>query len=668
MKIAIAQIDMRLGDIDAICARIEDQAALAHEQGARLLCTPVPLFSGAAPGPIVESANFQHDLIACLSGMAMRLAQLDIAALVPAFVAHQGAYMLEVFLLKDGNVSPLRTLLAIRREQAGDDDLWTPPVFDVDGVRCAITFDVEHAGELLPPGCDLMIYFQAGSLDVSRVETSAVAAVQDGHFRPVAVKRSLWLACVAPVGGFDGAIYAGGSFVMDDCGRVVAASPCFEEDLLVQDVQRGTTVPCIEDHELPHFDRSEWLWDGLRVGLVDAATACGCSRAALVLDGSLPSSLAATLCVDAFGPRNVVGLFVARSGMRTPAQDAAERERAERVRDLVASLHIRLVERTEPDCAALLDRDESRIAVPGDDAAVRRASAHLAQLFLDDIAHAEHALPVSSLTKTDYALAPEGAGGSLPGQIAPFGDVYLTALEFVARMRNRAGAAVPAALVSLRAVKSYLDGIIRRAAALEASRPYYAVRVAEALGTLEPSQIDAALEAHIDRDLPLDDLPLAATRPDAAALLLMLVRRGEAARRALPLVPAVSARSLGERAWPVDLAWSDLGRHGADPLDLAGLARTAIERAESRGEALSARVRGEIMGLVGSLLGITPEQLEAMSTEEGRQQLGGQLPQLEDQVQRALHDLFEGGSADGEEGGNPFAGPAARGFSFFSQN
>ena len=519
-----------------------------------------------------------------------------------------------------------------------------------------------------------MIYFQAGSLDVSRVETSAVAAVQDGHFRPVAVKRSLWLACVAPVGGFDGAIYAGGSFVMDDCGRVVAASPCFEEDLLVQDVQRGTTVPCIEDHELPHFDRSEWLWDGLRVGLVDAATACGCSRAALVLDGSLPSSLAATLCVDAFGPRNVVGLFVARSGMRTPAQDAAERERAERVRDLVASLHIRLVERTEPDCAALLDRDESRIAVPGDDAAVRRASAHLAQLFLDDIAHAEHALPVSSLTKTDYALAPEGAGGSLPGQIAPFGDVYLTALEFVARMRNRA---VKSELktatrrvkdVSLRAVKSYLDGIIRRAAALEASRPYYAVRVAEALGTLEPSQIDAALEAHIDRDLPLDDLPLTATRPDAAALLLMLVRRGEAARRALPLVPAVSARSFGERAWPVDLAWSDLGRHGADPLDLAGLARAAIERAESRGEALSARVRGEIMGLVGSLLGITPEQLEAMSTEEGRQQLGGQLPQLEDQVQRALHDLFEGGSADGEEGGNPFAGPAARGFSFFSQN
>ena len=74
------------------------------------------------------------------------------------------------------------------------------------------------------------------------------------------------------------------------------------------------------------------------------------------------------------------------------------------------------------------------------------------------------------------------------------------------------------------------------------------------------------------------------------------------------------------------------------------------------------------MGLVGSLLGITPEQLEAMSTEEGRQQLGGQLPQLEDQVQRALHDLFEGGSADGEGGGNPFAGPAARGFSFFSQN
>lgn len=49
MKLALAQIDMRLGDIEGICGRIEDQARLARERGARVLCVPAPLFMGAMP-------------------------------------------------------------------------------------------------------------------------------------------------------------------------------------------------------------------------------------------------------------------------------------------------------------------------------------------------------------------------------------------------------------------------------------------------------------------------------------------------------------------------------------------------------------------------------------------------------------------------------------------
>ncbi len=50
MKLALAQIDMRLGEIEA-CGRIVDQASyLAHERGARVLC--VPARSLWAPCPV----------------------------------------------------------------------------------------------------------------------------------------------------------------------------------------------------------------------------------------------------------------------------------------------------------------------------------------------------------------------------------------------------------------------------------------------------------------------------------------------------------------------------------------------------------------------------------------------------------------------------------------
>ena len=82
------------------------------------------------------------------------------------------------------------------------------------------------------------------------------------------------------------------------------------------------------------------------------------------------------------------------------------------------------------------------------------------------------------------------------------------------------------------------------------------------LGGREPGEVDGALEAHVDRNRSFDDIPMAAGKPEACSLLLMLVRQGEAARRMLPMAPIVSARSFAERAWPYMLATSDLGLNG----------------------------------------------------------------------------------------------------------
>ncbi len=110
MRIALAQIDARLGDIEGVCERLESQAAVAREQGADLICIPSPLLTGIVPGALIESANFEHDLVSELSALAGRLAELGIMALIPAVVAFDRAPLFEVFLLKKGRVVPLRPL------------------------------------------------------------------------------------------------------------------------------------------------------------------------------------------------------------------------------------------------------------------------------------------------------------------------------------------------------------------------------------------------------------------------------------------------------------------------------------------------------------------------------------------------------------------------------
>ena len=99
----------------------------------------------------------------------------------------------------------------------------------------------------------------------------------------------------------------------------------------------------------------------------------------------------------------------------------------------------------------------------------------------------------------------------------------------------------------------------------------------------------------------------------------MLVRQGEAARRMLPTAPIVSSRSFAERSWPYMLAWSDLGLNGKERMTVDSLARAEVRCFAD--EDTSERVRNEMMGVLGELLGISPEQMEELRSEDGQRRL-----------------------------------------------
>ena len=664
MRIALAQIDMRLGDIEAVCSRVADQAQLAARARADLLCIPAPLLSGVVPGSLVDYPNYEHDLVVGLKRLAARVEETGVACLVPAVVSCEGGSLFEVFLLREAQAVPLRSAL-FRVRQDTPLDPWLPPVFDIAGTRVAVTYDFDRDVAELPPGCDLLVYFQVNAFDASDVMSAPAAAIADGGYARALERAGVWLACMAPVGGFDEAVYTGGSFVMDDSGRVLALAPCFEESLLVQEVRRGCTLSALGAHELPVYNREEWTWEALRLHLRDAVQAAGLTRVAVALAGDLPSSLLAALAVDAVGPRNVIGLLSERPDALTPADEARERERCDAARAVARSLSIRLVERAGDDLARFADRPVARAEIP-------RLRAELEAAHLLDMARALSALPVSALCKSEYALAAEASAARPQAALAPFGDVYLSQLEFLARMRNRASAVLPPALVTLNAVEDAMRSIVELAVEGCGADAVLAGRMSAVLGALEPAQIDGALEAHVDRNLPFEEGPLAQRAPEAAATLFMLVRRGEAARRRLPMAPIVSSRAFVERLWPMQLGWSDLGRHGAERQSVADLVEAGLARFEQTGEEYGNRARDELIGLLGEFLGIPPEQMAEFATEEGQRRVRENLVEFQEQLQRALEQMErdgEGPFAAAEDAPGfdaPGAGPG--GSRLFSQN
>ena len=149
------------------------------------------------------------------------------------------------------------------------------------------------------------------------------------------------------------------------------------------------------------------------------------------------------------------------------------------------------------------------------------------------------------------------------------------------------------------------------------------------------------------------------------SLLLMLVRQGEAARRMLPTAPIVSARSFAERAWPYMLAWSDLGLNGKERMAVDSLARAEVRRFAD--DDTSDRMRGEMMGLLGELLGISPEQMEELRSEDGQRRLHEGMKKFEGEVQDAI-DKMMGGQGGPQGGPMPHPPVDPRQFPFFSQN
>ena len=680
MKMGIAQIDARLGDIDATGERIFAQASLASKQGVQLLCFPAPIISSLLPTSLIDYGNFEHCVLKMLVEQAKRLAELDIVCLVPAVVSFDPIPVLEVFMLREGNAVPLRCFLAKHRGLQSE-NAWIPPVFDVAGTRVAVTFDLDRDMESVPGGTDVIVYLQIDGFSVSDESSAAVASVRDGYFLSEAEKSGMWLACVAPVGAFDESVYTGGSFVMDDAGHVVEFAPCFEEALLTCDVRRGLGSARVDEDLLPRYSKEEWLWGALCLQVRSVAAQHGTSQVVVPLEGDLPSSLLAALSVDAFGPRNVCGLVLARQDMLTSAQEAFETERLSRAREVAERLHIRLVERELPDLGRGLDSDEpDGAALPG--MSSDRLRLRMGALMLSAVAEQLGACVLAPYSKTGIALAPGLAlsFGAAWCDALPFGDVYLTKLEYLARWRNRRSAVVPEDLVSLRAVEHSMGRILDYSVRAAVKDPEFANKIGSILLSLSAADVDGTLEAHVDRNRSFEEIPLAEQNPQAVRALLLLVQGGEDSRRKLPLVPVVSSRSFGERLWPRALEWSDFGRSGEDLLTVADLVREEEGRAREDAADAGERMQNELMGFLGSLFGIAPDQLkQAASTDgehelpEGLEGLGSKMKQMFERALEQVSSDEDDGRSGTRGGGASFKAEAmgamdARHLRFFSQN
>jgi len=345
LRLALAQINPVVGDIDGNVQKVIAYIERAREAGADLVAFPELVVAGYPPEDLLLKPSFLaanreavDTIAAATSGITtvvgFPLADGDVYN--AAAVLHDGE-LVDVyrkrFLPTYGVFDEDRTF------RAGDRNV----VFSLGGASIGVTIceDIWHPGgpaqEQARAGAHLLINISSSPYHAGKGrDRERMLATRAGDNVSIVAFCNL-------VGGQDELVFDGRSAVFDANGDLLARAAQFEEDLLVTDLDlrrvfrrrlhdprrrkepaahvprvdlplvepfsstTGEAVPARISEPLP---RLEEIYRALALGTRDYVRKNGFERVVIGLSGGVDSALTACIAADALGPENVTGVMM----------------------------------------------------------------------------------------------------------------------------------------------------------------------------------------------------------------------------------------------------------------------------------------------------------------------------------------------------------------------
>src|SRR3954447_11526352 len=364
MRLALAQIDPTVGDLEGnrelILARIEE----ARRAGADLVVLPELAVTGYPPEDLLLRPGFVNAARESLELIAAETR--DLIALVGAPL-YDGDLFNACAICADGAVRGVYRKRFLPNYGVFDEDRYFAAgralfIVEAAGARIGVTIceDMWQPGppatELALAGAELLVNVSASPFHVGREHE------REAMFRQRALDNVCFVAFCNTVGGQDELIFDGHSLVLDDEGEVLARAAGFEECLLVVDIdptiavarrlrdvrrralarEREADVKVSEIELAPprsqsspaHPTPAEQLSDleqmrlALELGLRDYVTKNGFGDVVIGLSGGIDSALTAALAAEALGADRVHGVSMpsrySSESTRSDAQRLAE--------------------------------------------------------------------------------------------------------------------------------------------------------------------------------------------------------------------------------------------------------------------------------------------------------------------------------------------------------
>ena len=549
MRVALAQIDPTVGDIDGNAAKVAEWLGRAREEGADLAIFPELCIPGYPAEDLYLKRHFLdagRRAVEQLAGEARGVTALvgfaePVAASTDSRHAHNS-----VALLADGAVQAVYRKNRLPNYAVFDEQRYFVPgsgplSVEVGGLRVGLTV----CEDVWAPGPPAQAEAEAGARLIANPSGSPYHRGKGREREAMFAERSraygTYFAFCNLVGGQDELVFDGQSLVTAPDGSVVARAAQFEEELMVCEIPGGEGPLAA-----PLSDLDE-VYEALVLGLRDYVAKNGFRHVGLALSGGIDSALVALLAADAVGPERLSCVV-----MPSPHSSSETQEDARRI---AASLGCELTEiEIEPMMAGyeralggLLRQGEGRVAgddePPRDparpsepDLAAENIQARIRGNLMMALSNRHGWLVLTTGNKSEMSVGYATLYGDMAGGFAvikdvPKGLVY----ELVERRNERAGTELVPASVIERAPSAELRPDQRDSDSLP---PY--------------ELLDRILEAYVERDQGREEMIAAGMPAETVDEVIRLVDRSEYKRRQAAPGIRITPRAFGkDRRLPI---------------------------------------------------------------------------------------------------------------------
>ena len=325
MRIAVAQMNTRAGDFEFTAQTMLEYAQRAQQQGAELVIYPAPTLTGLLSVPEADTDGLFADLSETINSLSEKL---SIAALIPVVTEFDGNAASEVFLVRNGAVTPLKLTAQIAHMSAlarsassaqdSNEDTVELAKFEAGGLTFGIAFTYEDldAWQDVDDSLDAVIYLPYFGFAVDDSSSAMGMAVAESRYLGDVEEFDSWLIAANAVGAYGNQVFCGSSFFLSPSGDLVKQAASFSEDMVVCDVDQDTIENFDREDTAGVYNSALTTWGVLATGVRDYTVKSGFDGVFIAVDGSLNSLVTVALASDALGPMRVNVLLLPNKNSR----------------------------------------------------------------------------------------------------------------------------------------------------------------------------------------------------------------------------------------------------------------------------------------------------------------------------------------------------------------